>query len=193
MEILKYKEFEGSAELDMKRNVCRGKILYIDDAVTYESPSIHTLQNEFEEAVDDYIETCKQIGKDPQKSCRGQFNVRVSPELHRAATRRSIADDTSLNDVVCRALESYLSPAIAADVKYVDKTHTANFLEIVTLSPTALAELARPHDLLATTIRVVQHSRHAEVAEPKEWEAVGSAIFTELELLPTIKGKPYAH
>lgn len=189
MEILKYKEFEGSAELDMKRNVCRGKILYIDDAVTYESTSIQNLQNEFEEAVDDYIETCKQIGKDPQKSCRGQFNVRVSPELHRAATRRSITDDTSLNDVVCQALESYLSPAAA--MNYGDKTHTANFLEIVTLSQTAPAELARPLDSIATTIRVIQHPHHAEVAEPKEWEAVGSSIFTEI--LPTIKGKPYAH
>ncbi len=191
MEILKYKEFEGSAELDMKRNVCRGKILYIDDAVTYESTSIQNLQNEFEEAVDDYIETCKQIGKDPQKSCRGQFNVRVSPELHRAATRRSIADDTSLNDVVCRALESYLAPATAATMKYGDKTYAANFLEIVTLSPTALAELARPLASTATTIRVIQHPRNAVVAEPKKWEAVGSSMFTETLLM--IKEKPYAH
>lgn len=108
MEIIKYKEFEGSAEIDLERLVCRGKILHIDDLVTYESKSIDSLKKEFEAAVEDYIETCKQIGKEPQKPCRGQFNVRVSPELHREAVRRAIEDDTSLNEVVCRALEDFL-------------------------------------------------------------------------------------
>ena len=110
MEILRYKEFEGSAELDMARNVCRGKILHIDDLVTYESKSVSGLQKQFEDAVDDYIETCQQIGKIAQKSCRGQFNVRVGPELHREAVRRSVCENISLNEVVCRALSFYLVP-----------------------------------------------------------------------------------
>lgn len=175
MEILKYKEFEGSAELDMKRNVCRGKILYIDDAVTYESKSIEDLQKQFEDAVDDYIETCQQIGKEPQKSCRGQFNVRVSPELHRAATRRSIADDTSLNDVVCRALEAYLAsptgPATGV-AKNVETQGSSNLQA-------------------ATTVRWFPRALDAGVTEPKEyWEAIGSSV---AEILPTTPEHPYAH
>lgn len=192
MEILKYKEFEGSAELDMKRNVCRGKILYIDDAVTYESASIQDLQNEFEEAVDDYIETCKQIGKDAQKSCRGQFNVRVSPELHRAATRRSISDDTSLNDVVYRALQAYLASNTTPVARYAEKAHVANVLEILTLSATALVELTKPLASTATTIRLIHNARNLEVTEPREyWDAIGSSSSTQT--LPTIKEKTYAH
>ena len=38
----------------MTRSVCRGKILFIDDLVTYEAASPATLQKEFEAAVDDY-------------------------------------------------------------------------------------------------------------------------------------------
>ena len=34
MDILKYKDYEGTAELDMSRGVCRGKILFINDLVT---------------------------------------------------------------------------------------------------------------------------------------------------------------
>ena len=109
MDILKYKDFEGSAELDMQHQVCRGKILFIDDLITYESKSIDGLQKQFEEAVEDYLETCKEIGKEPQKSCKGLFNVRVSPELHKSAIRRALVDGTSLNDVVFKALQSYLS------------------------------------------------------------------------------------
>jgi predicted HicB family RNase H-like nuclease len=108
VEFLRYKEFEGSAELDMARNVCRGKILHIDDLVTYESKSVGGLQKQFEDAVDDYVETCEQVGKKAQKSCRGQFNVRVGPELHREAVRRSVYENISLNEVVCRALSIYL-------------------------------------------------------------------------------------
>ncbi len=61
MDVLKYKDYEGTAELDMERKVCRGKILFIDDLVTYEADTPAKLQHEFEAAVDDYIETCSSL------------------------------------------------------------------------------------------------------------------------------------
>jgi predicted HicB family RNase H-like nuclease len=63
---LKYKDYEGTAELDMARGVCRGKALFIDDLVTYEAAPPSNLQSEFEAAVDDYLETCAVVGKEPQ-------------------------------------------------------------------------------------------------------------------------------
>jgi len=67
MDILKYKEYEGSANIDMARKVCCGKILFIDDVVTFEASCPADLQIEFESAVDDYIETCKELKREPQK------------------------------------------------------------------------------------------------------------------------------
>lgn len=116
MDILKYKEYEGTAELDMRRGVCRGKILLIDDLVTYEADTPRELQSEFEEAVDDYVETCATLGKEPQRPFRGLFNVRVPPELHRAAALRATSDAVSLNDVVVRALDCFLN--VRADVNH---------------------------------------------------------------------------
>jgi predicted HicB family RNase H-like nuclease len=110
MDILRYKDYEGTAELDMARGVCRGKILFIDDVVTYEAKSPTDLQKQFEEAVDDYLETCKSLNRNPQKPLRGQFNVRIAPELHKAATLRAISDNKPLNEIVVRALESFLCP-----------------------------------------------------------------------------------
>jgi len=109
MDILKYKDYEGTAELDMTRGVCRGKILFITDLVTYESSSPTDLQKEFESAVDDYLETCAILGKEAQRPFRGLFNVRITPELHRSASLRAAADGVSLNDVVVRALDAYLN------------------------------------------------------------------------------------
>ncbi len=61
MNILKYKNYEGTAERDLERSVCRGKILFIDDLVTYEAQFSAQLQAEFEAAVDDYLATCAEL------------------------------------------------------------------------------------------------------------------------------------
>jgi predicted HicB family RNase H-like nuclease len=100
--------YEGTAELDMSRGICRGKILFIKDLVTYQSDTPAKLEKEFQEAVDDYLETCTQLSRKPAMPFRGQFNVRIPPDLHRSATLRAIEDGISLNDVVVRALDSYL-------------------------------------------------------------------------------------
>jgi len=116
VDILKHKDYEGTAELDMTRGVCRGKVLFIDDLVTYESASPADLQKEFEAAVDDYLETCAMLGKEPLRPFRGLFNVRVTPAIHRSATLRAVADGVSLNDVVVRALDTFLN--VRADVNH---------------------------------------------------------------------------
>jgi predicted HicB family RNase H-like nuclease len=120
LDILKYKDYEGTAELDMSRKVCRGKILFINDLVTYEAESPATLQAEFEAAVDDYIETCVELKREPQKPLKGLFNVRISSDLHRAATIKGLEDNVSLNEVVTRALDSYLN--VVPEEKNVPRT-----------------------------------------------------------------------
>jgi predicted HicB family RNase H-like nuclease len=104
-----YKGYEGTADMDMERQVCRGKILFIDDVVTYEADSPRELQKEFEAAVEDYIETCTHVGKEPQRPLKGQFNVRITPALHRAAALRACQDCVSLNEVVGQALDAYIN------------------------------------------------------------------------------------
>ncbi|WP_421575131.1 type II toxin-antitoxin system HicB family antitoxin [Stenotrophomonas maltophilia] len=108
MNTLKYKGYEGTAELVLDRGVCRGKILFIDDLVTYETEAIKEIQAEFEAAVDDYLETCEQLGRAPRKPLSGTFNVRIEPELHRDLKLRAINDEVSLNEVVERAIGCYL-------------------------------------------------------------------------------------
>jgi len=109
MDILRFKGYEGSAELDMSTMACRGKLLFIDDLVTYEADTPAQLKHEFELAVEDYLQTCAEIGKEPQRPFKGLFNVRVSPDLHRSAALRATKDGISLNEVVVAALKIYLS------------------------------------------------------------------------------------
>ncbi len=108
MDILKYKGYEGTAELDMSQGICRGKILFIKDLVTYKSDTPANLEEVFQEAVNDYLETCAQLSRKPAKPFRGQFNVRIPPDLHRSAALRAVENGVSLNDIVVKALDSFL-------------------------------------------------------------------------------------
>ena len=108
MKTFTYKNFIGSAEIDIESGLCVGKILFINDLVTYQSATPAGLKAEFESAVDDYLDTCKEIGKSPEKSLSGVFNVRISPEDHRRAAVLSLKSKKSLNSVISDAVHWYL-------------------------------------------------------------------------------------
>ena len=104
--LLQYKGYSAKPEYSAEDRVFYGVILGIDDLVDFMSDKAGELENEFHAAVDDYLEFCKEIGKEPQKAYKGSFNVRVSPELHRQAAVCAAMQDISLNRFVENALQS---------------------------------------------------------------------------------------
>ena len=109
MAMFDYKGYQGSIEVDVESNLLHGKILFVTDLVTYEAKDVAGLRREFEAAVDDYLTTCKQLGRDPQQPFSGAFNVRVGPQLHKAAAIRAQQDGVKLNGLMVSALEQYLN------------------------------------------------------------------------------------
>ena len=107
-ELLKYKNLIGSIEVDVSKKILHGKIIGINDLVTYEADNVKDLEKEFKDAVDDYIETCKAIGKEFTKSYNGTFNVRINAELHKKAVIVAMQKATSLNKLVEEAIQSYV-------------------------------------------------------------------------------------
>jgi predicted HicB family RNase H-like nuclease len=67
-EILHYKGYTASVHFSVTDGVFYGKIVGIDDLVSFEGASEEGLKGSFIEAVDDYIETCKQIVKKPNET-----------------------------------------------------------------------------------------------------------------------------
>ena len=94
------KDFEYSAEDEC----IYGKLQNIRDLVNYEADSAKDLKVEFEAAVDDYLETCEELGKEADKPYKGVFNVRTVPALHRDLDQLAARMDVSLNKVVTEAL-----------------------------------------------------------------------------------------
>ncbi|MCD8505424.1 MAG: type II toxin-antitoxin system HicB family antitoxin [Burkholderiaceae bacterium] len=106
--LLSHKGYHGSIEPSVRDGKLKGHILFIDEMITYSAPTIPELQDAFERAVDSYLEDCARTGKFPQRPFKGQFNVRIAPQLHQNAVLRAEAEGTSLNNVVVRALRNYL-------------------------------------------------------------------------------------
>lgn len=102
---LEYKSFIGSVLFSAEDEVFHGKIEGIDDLVTFEGASVSDLKAAFVEAVEDYLETRAEIGKKPEKSYTGTFNVRIKPELHKKVARKAFKHGYSLNQMVEKALE----------------------------------------------------------------------------------------
>jgi predicted HicB family RNase H-like nuclease len=62
---LKYKDYLATISYSAEDEVFYGKIVVINDLVTFEGTSVSGLKKAVREAVNDYIETCKEIGKTP--------------------------------------------------------------------------------------------------------------------------------
>ena len=108
---LTYKNYHGSVEFSADDQLFYGKILGIRDVVTFEGTSVDEINAAFKESVDDYIKTCKQYAKEPDKAFKGSFNVRVKPNIHRMISMKAQALRISLNQYVERVLEN----AVAAE------------------------------------------------------------------------------
>lgn len=100
MNALTYNGYTASLSYNSDDEVFFGKVIGVNDLIVFEGPSVTELKNGFQEAIDDYLETCEAIGKSPDKTYKGSFNVRVPAGLHKKVATFASQHDVSLNDFV---------------------------------------------------------------------------------------------
>jgi predicted HicB family RNase H-like nuclease len=106
---LEYKGYLGTVEYSNEDNCLYGKIIGIDDLVNYEAQSVEELNNYFKESVKDYLATCKEINKEPNKTFKGVFNVRTSKDNHRALSIIAEKHKMKLNEVINKAFDFFIT------------------------------------------------------------------------------------
>ena len=102
-----YKGYIGSVEFSETDGLFFGKVLGISALISYEGENAKELIDDFHGAVDDYLELCQSEGKEPEKAYKGNFNVRISPELHKKIALIATSRNESLNSCVEEALMQY--------------------------------------------------------------------------------------
>ncbi|WP_339033373.1 type II toxin-antitoxin system HicB family antitoxin [Bradyrhizobium symbiodeficiens] len=104
------------------------QILHIDDLITTVCESAPEAQAAFEGLVDDYIQTCAEMNKEPSKPFKGSFNVRVTPSLHRKLAMQAAEIGETLNSYVASALEEK-AERVASHKRMFAGAYYSKFLE----------------------------------------------------------------
>ncbi len=102
--VMSCKGYPARVEYDDEDGVLFGRIAGIRDGVGFHANSVEELRTAFRDAVDDYIETCAKVGKEPQKPYSGKVMFRVDPEVHRKAPLAAELAGKSLNQWAEEAL-----------------------------------------------------------------------------------------
>lgn len=103
-DVLNYKEFIGSVHFSADDKVFYGKVEGINDLITFEGETVKELTDAFQYVVDEHIKDCESEEKAPEKSYKGSFNVRLTPELHRKIAMSAKMHGESINKFVSDAL-----------------------------------------------------------------------------------------
>lgn len=74
-----------------------GHLAGVGDVIGFHGESVTELRAAFEEAVDDYLEACARLGREPQKPYSGKLLLRVDPALHERVAMLAQAQGKSLN------------------------------------------------------------------------------------------------
>ena len=92
-----YKNYAARIEYDDEDGLFVGRIAGIGDRVGFHADTVEGLRDAFHDAVEDYIEVCAEVGKEPQKTYSGQVMFRVNPDVHRKAAMAAELSGKSLN------------------------------------------------------------------------------------------------
>lgn len=109
MNTMTYKGYTSRIDFDGRNNILVGRLLGIHDIIGFHADTVSGLRVAFEEAVDDYLETCEKVGKAPDKPASGKLLLRIPPELHAAALVRAQSVGKSLNQWATEALSHEIS------------------------------------------------------------------------------------
>lgn len=95
---LNYKGFSARIEFSADDNVFVGRLLGIDDIVSFHGETIGELNKAMKESVDFYIEICEKKGKSAKKSYSGKVLLRLPDELHAQIAEAAAKHGKSLNE-----------------------------------------------------------------------------------------------
>lgn len=106
---LQYKGYDGSVLYSGEDRLLHGTILGIRDMVSYEGADVDSLEENYRNAVDEYLAFCQAEGKTLETPFKGSFNVRLPQELHKRAALYAEEHNRKLNSVVQEALQEFLT------------------------------------------------------------------------------------
>ena len=111
MNVMNYKGYSARIEYSDEDGCFIGHLAGIRDVVGFHGESVVELKTAFEEAVEDYLATCKKLKRTPQRPYSGKVMLRIDPGIHAKAAMLAEAEGKSLNawaqDALSRAITAH--------------------------------------------------------------------------------------
>lgn len=63
--ILEYKGYSGVIEVDVEENMLCGRVIGIQDTITFKADTVKQAKIEFAKSVDDYLKFCQELNQEP--------------------------------------------------------------------------------------------------------------------------------
>ena len=109
-----YKGYMASMVFDVEDKIIIGRVLDIDDIISFHGESVAKFEAKFHAAVDAYIAASKELGSAPEKPASGKLMLRIAPEIHAAALKAAARSGVSLNKWAEKALGTASRRRVAA-------------------------------------------------------------------------------
>jgi hypothetical protein len=106
MNTMSHKGYTARIEFDERDNIFVGRVLGLRSIISFHGETVADLRYEFEVAIEDFLNDCKEQGVKPEKPASGKLMLRVSPEIHGAALVAAQAAGKSLNQWATEVLQS---------------------------------------------------------------------------------------
>ena len=100
-----YKGYTARIEYDARDEIFVGRILGIQEHITFHGSTVAALSRDFRAAVDHYLADCAARRRPAQKPYSGKILLRVPPDLHARAATTAEAQGKSLNQWAVEVLE----------------------------------------------------------------------------------------
>ena len=97
--------YEATIEFDEEAGLFHDEVVNTRDVPTFQGQTLDELKVVFADAIADYIDWCRERGKEPQRPYSGNFTVRITPELHRRVATAAARNGKSVNAFVAETLE----------------------------------------------------------------------------------------
>lgn len=111
MNSLNYKGYTAKIDFDPEDEILVGRVIGINDVIGFHGENAKELKKAFQEAIDNYLESCKKMNVKPQKSFSGKFVVRLSPEIHKKIVLAANENHKSLNSWIEDVLKNHVKAA----------------------------------------------------------------------------------
>ena len=116
--VMEYNGYHAKVEFDNQDKIFVGTVMGLNDTLAFHGKSVNELEVSFRNCIEDYLDLCREIGKQPEKEFKGAFNIRISPDSYREAAMDAAIDGITLNQFVAEAIDEKIKRKREMAVNY---------------------------------------------------------------------------